>query len=85
MNKPVIAWVVLGVLAAGCGSRFWRGEGRWHHGEDRRYSADYELRTRQQMELLEADYRAGRISQHDHDARRDQILSFDLRITNVGN
>jgi hypothetical protein len=73
MNKQVVALVVMGVLAAGCSSEFWRGGGTGAAAGVVGTGAGYELRARQQMEQLEADYKAGRINQHDYELRKDQI------------
>ena len=73
MNKQLVALVVLSVLAAGCSSEFWRGGGTGAAAGIVGTGAGYELRARQQMEQLEADYKAGRINEHDYATRKDQI------------
>ena len=68
-------WAVLGVclFSAGCGSSFWKGGAAGAGAGIVGTGAGYELRARQQRNALEEDYRAGRISQHDYEVRRDQI------------
>ena len=73
MNTSYIALVVLGVLAAGCSSEFWKGGGAGAAAGVVGAGTGYELRARQQMEKLEEDYKAGRINQHDYETRKDQI------------
>lgn len=67
--------VVLGIFlfSAGCGSSFWKGGSAGAAAGVVGTGAGYELRARQQARALEEDYRAGRISQHDYEVRKDQI------------
>ena len=73
MNKQYMALVVMGVIASGCSSEFWRGGGAGAATGIVGTGAGYELRARQQMEQLEADHKAGRINEHDYAIRKDQI------------
>jgi hypothetical protein len=73
MHKSFIALVVMGTLAAGCSSEFWKGGGTGAAAGVVGTGAGYELRARQQMERLEADYKEGRVNQHDYEIRKDQI------------
>lgn len=73
MNKQWIALGVMGVLAAGCSSEFLRGGGTGAAAGIVGTGAGYELRAKQQMDQLEAEYKAGRINEHDYALRKDQI------------
>ena len=73
MNKPVVMLAVMGVLTAGCTSEFWKGGGAGATAGVVGTGAGYELRARQQMEKLEEEYAAGRLTQHDYEIRKDQI------------
>lgn len=73
MYKHVMALVVMGMLAAGCSSEFWRGGGTGAAAGIVGTGAGYEIRARQQMEQLEADHKAGRLNDHDYALRKDQI------------
>lgn len=72
MNKQFVVLMVLGVLAAGC-SEFWGGGATGAAVGVVGTGAGYELRARQQMVQLDADYKDGRITQHDYEIRKDQI------------
>ncbi len=73
MNTRFVVLVVLGMLAAGCSNEFWKGGGAGATAGIVGTGAGYELRARQQMEQLAADYKAGRITEHDYEIRKDQI------------
>ncbi len=70
--KPFISFtVILFALATvlGCSAEFWGGAGTGVLGT----GAGYELRARQQIEQLEKDLEAGRITQEEFDIRKDQV------------
>ena len=73
MNTKFVALVVMGMLVAGCTSEFWKGGGAGATAGIVGTGAGYELRARQQMDKLEEDYKAGRLTQHDYEIRKDQI------------
>lgn len=71
--KGKLQWIhfviVAGFLFAGCSGAFWGGTGSGVAAT----GAGYELRARQQMEKIDADYKAGRIDQREYEIRKDQI------------
>ena len=68
-----VTLVVIGVLASGCSTEFWKGGGAGAVAGVVGTGAGYELRAQQQMKKLDEDYNAGRINKHDYETRKDQI------------
>jgi hypothetical protein len=60
------------LLSSGCGS-FWRGGATGAAAGVAGAGAGYELQARRQMDQIEADYQAGRITKAEYDIRKDQI------------
>lgn len=61
------------ILLCGCGS-FWKGAGTGVVGA----GAAYEINAKRQLDQLEKDYKDGKISQEEYEARRDQIKKGSL-------
>ena len=71
MKKNMICgWMglALAMSLCGCGS-FWGGMAGGAVGT----GAGYELSARNQMKILDADLKAGRIDEKEYDIRKDQI------------
>jgi hypothetical protein len=64
-------WVFVGVIAAGLltGCKFLGGAATGVAGT----GAGYEYNARKQMDRLEDDYKAGRITKEEYEIRKDQI------------
>lgn len=61
--------LLLGVMAMGCSRSFWGGAA----GGAAATSAAYELRSKQQMGKLDEEYKSGRMSKEEYEARQAQI------------
>lgn len=59
----------LGTMIMGCSGAFWGGAGAGVLGA----GAGYELKAQQQMNLLNADLKNGKITQSEYDIRKNQI------------
>ena len=71
MKKTMICGLMglaLATALCGCGS-FWGGMAGGAVGT----GAGYELSARNQMKVLDADLKAGRIDEKEYDIRKDQI------------
>ena len=71
LSSMVIGAVCL--AAIGCSSEFWKGSATGTAVGVAGAGAGYELRARQQLQRLEDDYRAGRITPQEYEIRKDQI------------
>lgn len=70
-HATIFGFVILflSVIAfSGCGS-FWKGAGAGVVGA----GAAYEINARRQLDRLDEDYKAGKMSKEEYEARRDQI------------
>ena len=61
--------ILIGVIFAGCSGAFWGGTGAGVAAT----GAGYELRAREEMNRIEADYKSGKIDQKEYEIRKDQI------------
>lgn len=74
INRAVIiSLITLLFLVSGCGS-FWRGAGVGAVGA----GAAYEINTKRQLDQLDRDYEAGKMSNEEYEARKDQIKKGSL-------
>lgn len=67
--KGILGLLILAVSVTGCSGAFWGGTA----GGTVATGAGYELRARQQMEKIDADYKSGKIDQREYEIRKDQI------------
>ena len=61
--------ILTGIAFSGCSGAFWGGTGAGVAAT----GAGYQLRSRQQMEKIEDDYKSGKIDQREYEIRKDQI------------
>jgi hypothetical protein len=67
--------IIMAVITlTGCSGAFWGGAGAGALGA----GAGYEIQADRQMNVLNEDLKAGRISQHEYDIRKDQIQRGSL-------
>ena len=66
--------LILMMLLSSCSKAFWGGAA----GGTVAAGAGYEYRAHQQLEQLEDDLNAGRITQEEYDIRKDQIEKGSL-------
>ena len=69
MKATLLALLLVGALAVGCSPQFWGGAATGALGG----GAGYELRARQQLNQLEEDYKAGRITREQYEDRKREI------------
>ncbi len=69
MKVTLLAFFLVGVMAAGCSPQFWGGAATGALGA----GAGYELRARQQLNQLEDDFKAGRITREQYEDRKQEI------------
>jgi hypothetical protein len=69
MKHTFLALLLVGFIAAGCSPQFWGGAATGALGA----GAGYELRARQQLNQLEEDYKAGRITREQYEDRKREI------------
>ena len=69
----IIALSLSAVFLSGCGS-FWKGAGVGVVGA----GAAYEINAKMQMDQLEKDFKEGKITKEEYEARRDQIKKGSL-------
>lgn len=70
MKNFEIILVLTALLAlTGCSGAFWGGTAAGAGGT----ATAYELRSRQQMQKVEEDYKNGKIDQKEYEIRKDQI------------
>ena len=61
--------ILVGIAFSGCSGAFWGGTGAGVAAT----GAGYELRAREEMNRIEADYKSGKIDQKEYEIRKDQI------------
>lgn len=66
--------LITGFIFAGCSGAFWGGAA----GGSAAGVAGYELRSKQQMDQVEAQYKRGEIDQREYEIRKDQIRRGSL-------
>lgn len=66
--------IITSILFVGCSGAFWGGTASGTAAT----GAAYELRSRQQMERIEKQYRSGEIDQREYEIRKDQIKQNSL-------
>jgi hypothetical protein len=71
MNKNIVyaALMATGLLQSGCYPEFWGGAATGALGA----GAAYEYQSKRQMDRLEDDFKAGRISREEYEDRKRQI------------
>ena len=75
MKKSLIVLSILvGVVFSGCSGAFWGGTGAGVAAT----GAGYELRAREEMNRIEADYKSGKIDQKEYEIRKDQVRRGSL-------
>ncbi len=73
ISLTIISLCCLVVLLSGCGS-FWNGAGAGVVGA----GAGYEINAKRQLDQLEHDYNAGKMTKQEYEARKDQIKKGSL-------
>lgn len=73
-DQLMILLLVAGVALAGCSGAFWGGAASGTAAT----GAGYELRAKQQMEKIDAQYKSGEIDQKEYEIRKDQIKQGSL-------
>ncbi len=68
---------IFAAALSGCGS-FWRGTAAGGIGGAAGAGATYEVRIKQQLEALDEDLNAGRITQEEYDIRKDQLEKISV-------
>jgi len=66
--------VLLGITIVGCSGKFWGGAATGALGA----GGGYEYNLHRQMEKVEDDYKAGRITEQEYKIRKDQIQKDSL-------
>ena len=70
MKKSIgLLLILVGVVFSGCSGAFWGGTGAGVAAT----GTGYELRAREEMNRVEADYKNGKIDQREYEIRKDQI------------
>ena len=70
MKKTIYALLITGALVqAGCSPEFWGGAAVGALGA----GGGYEYNSKRQMDRLEDDYRAGRMSREEYQDRKKQV------------
>ena len=72
MDSNVVMLLIIGILgtgAVGCSGKFWGGAAAGAVGA----GAAYEIQNKRQMDQLEEDYKNGKITREEYEARKRQI------------
>lgn len=72
--KKIILVILTALAISGCNPSFWGGTGAGAVGT----GAGYEFNAKRQIDRLDKDLAAGKITQQEHDIRADQVKRDSL-------